>query len=85
MDIIDYITVGGKNLIEEYLDNLPKKEQLKGYQIRDKIEKVGLEALEYLDARQLRGKLWEIKFYDNRMMYVLQDGDKIYFLHACQK
>jgi len=25
MDIIDYATAGGKNLIETYLDNLPKK------------------------------------------------------------
>ena len=85
MNIIDYATSGGKNLIEEYLDDLPKKEQLRGYQIRDKIETEGMVALESVVTRQLRGKLWEIKFYDNRMMYVVQDGDTIYFLHACKK
>ena len=85
MNIIDYATAGSKNLIEEYLDDLPKKEQLRGYQIRDKIETEGMVALESVVTRQLRGKLWEIKFYDNRMMYVVQDGDTIYFLHACQK
>ena len=85
MDIIDYTTHGGKNLIEEYLDNLPKKEMLKGYQIRQKIIDDGLIALEALDTRQLKGKLWEIKFYANRVMYVIKDGETIYFLHACQK
>ena len=85
MDIIDYATAGGKNLIEAYLDGLPKKEQLIGYQIREKIEDEGMIALESLATRQLRGKLWEIKFYANRLMYVVQDGEKIYFLHACQK
>lgn len=42
-------------------------------------------AFDELDTRQLKGKLWEIKFYDNRIMYVLYDEQNIYFLHACQK
>ena len=85
MDIIDYTTSGGKNLIDDYLDNLPKKEMLKGYQVKQVIIENGSEALQYLDTRQLRGKLWEIKFYANRIMYILKDGDTIYFLHACKK
>ena len=85
MQIVDYTTIGGKNLIEEYLDALPKKESLKGYQIREKIIDEGLIALESLDTRQLKGKLWEIKFFANRIMYVLKDDEVIYFLHACQK
>ena len=36
-------------------------------------------------TRQLQGKLWEIKFSDNRIMYVIADKDNIYFLHACRK
>ena len=47
--------------------------------------KEGLIALETLDTRQLRGKLWEIKFSSNRIMYVVKDSDNIYFLHACKK
>jgi len=85
MNIIDYMTVGGKNLIKEYLGALPVAERATGYGIRHKIIKDGLEAFERLDTRQLKGKLWEIKFSDNRIMYVIADADNVYFLHACQK
>jgi phage-related protein len=44
-----------------------------------------MEAIALLTTRQLRGKLREIKFTDNRIMYVLVDGDNIHFLHACKK
>ena len=85
MKIIDYKTEGGKNVIKEYLSNLPKKVCTEGYKIRHRIWNDGMLALEVLDTRQLRGKLWEIKFSDNRIMYVLKDRDVIYFLHACKK
>jgi len=45
----------------------------------------GLLAFQELNTRQLRGKLYEIKHGDNRVMYVIKDGDNVYFLHACQK
>jgi len=42
--------------------------------------------LDYLNTRQLKDKLWEIKFYnDNRLMYVVADKDNLYILHACKK
>jgi len=85
MNIIDYVTTGGKNLIIKYLDNLPAKEQAEGYRIRQSIMDDGIVALESINTRQLKGKLWEIKFYANRIMYVIKDGDNIYFLHACKK
>ncbi|MCL2773654.1 MAG: type II toxin-antitoxin system RelE/ParE family toxin [Oscillospiraceae bacterium] len=86
MNIIDYQTAGGKNLIKEYLSALPKAERDVGYNIRHKIVKNGLSALDELDTRQLRGDLWEIKFSQNRIMYVLATKkDSIYFLHACKK
>ena len=85
MDIIDYITAGGKNLITEYLDKLPNKEQAEGYRIRQSIMDDGLIALDSIDTRRLRGKLWEIKFFANRIMYVIKDSDNIYFLHVCKK
>jgi phage-related protein len=85
MKIIDYTTDGGKNVIKEYLSSLPKKECHDGYQIRHKIWQNGQEALDVLDTRQLKGKLWEIKFSNNRIMYVIKDKDSIYFLHACKK
>jgi len=85
MEILDYCTSGGKNLIKEYLSSLPVPERTYGYGIRHKIIQEGLEAFEGLDTRQLFGKLWEIKFFDNRIMYVIFDRNTVHFLHACKK
>ena len=85
MNIHDYCTSGGKNIITDYLDQLPERLKLEGYAIRRKIHKDGYQALSYLNTRQLRGKLWEIKFSQERIMYVLVDSDNIYFLHICKK
>ena len=85
MRIHDYHTVAGKNLIKEYLRSLPQTEMYVGYHIRHMLGSKGLSALDALDTRQLRGKLWEIKFSQNRIMYVIADRDNIYFLHICKK
>ena len=85
MNILDYTTAGGKNLITSYLDELPRKEQAEAYRIRQCIMNDGMVALDTINTRQLKGKLWEIKFYANRIMYVIKDGDNIYFVHACKK
>lgn len=86
MKVHRYITKGGKDLIKEYLDNLPCLESAEGYKILLLLETYGLEALEELTTRKLRGKLWEIKFtYKNRIMYVISNKDNIYILHACKK
>lgn len=83
MKVKAYSTAGGKNLIYDYLDKLPNKQRQTGYLIIRKLEEDGLNGL---DTRQLRGKLWEIKFYeDNRIMYVIVDNDNIYLVHACKK
>lgn len=37
MDIFDYATAGGKNLITEYIDELPIAERLEIYDIRNEI------------------------------------------------
>ena len=85
MEIFDYHTEGGKNLIKEYLSSLPIIERTYGYGIRHKITREGLAAFDGLDTRQLHGKLWEIKFLSNRIMYVIFDKDTVHFLHACKK
>lgn len=85
MEIFDYTTQGGKNLIKEYLSGLPQNELKEGYRIRHQIKQQGVLALQELNTRQLKGKLWEIKFSKNRIMYVLKDEENIYFLHACRK
>ena len=77
-----------KNLIKDYLDKLPAKERLQAYKIRAKIMDdgyIGLKSLPRKMTRQLGGKLWEIKFLKNRIMYVIRDEENIYFLHACKK
>ena len=85
MKIVDYRTAGGKNLITDYLDSLPSPEKATGYKLRHQIEDEGEIALKSIKTRQLRGKLWEIKFSDNRIMYIVKDSEYIYFLHACKK
>lgn len=85
MQIHDYFTMSGKNAIKEHLSSLPYAERAEGYSIRHKIVERGTMALEALDTRQLKGKLWEVKFSQNRVMYAIADSENIYFLHACKK
>lgn len=83
MNVYTYKTAGGKDLILDYFDSLPKVESVEGYRILETLEAEGIDGLV---TRQLRSKLWEIKFYrHNRIMYVLVDKDNIYLLHACKK
>lgn len=85
MTIYDYTTTGGKNIITQYIDALPKVERLELYDIRNEIEESGLDAFEKLNTRQLNGKLWEIKASQNRIMYVIIDKNGVAFLHICKK
>ena len=73
MEVLDYYSEGGKNLIKEYMSSLPVTERAYGYGIRHKIIQEGPGAFDGLDARQLYGKLWEIKLFDNSIMYVIVD------------
>ena len=72
-------------MITEYLDKLPEEEKAAGYKLRRSIRQLGQPYLKSLNTRQLKGKLWEIKFSANRIMYITVDSEKIYFLHICKK
>ena len=85
MDIYDYTTAGGKNLIKEYISTRPISERREIYKMRHEIVLNGILAFQELNTRQLKGKLFEIKYSNNRIMYVIRDADSVYFLHACQK
>ena len=85
MRIHDYHTASGKNLIKEYLKLLPKTEMFVGYKIRHKLGSQGVSALKELDTKQLRGKLWEIKFSQNRIAYIVVGKETIHFLHIFKK
>lgn len=85
MEIYDYETVGGKNVIREYIDSLSMKEKLEIYDIREEIRNNGIDAFEKINTRQLRGKMWEIKVSQTRIMYVIIDAERVAFLHICKK
>jgi phage-related protein len=85
LQIHDYFTAGGKNVIKAYLHDLPNEERTHGYLIRHSIVAKGLEAFAELNTRPIRGKLWEIKFSANRIMYVIADADNVHFFHICKK
>nr|WP_297765434.1 type II toxin-antitoxin system RelE/ParE family toxin [uncultured Butyrivibrio sp.] len=85
MEIFDYATLGGKNLIIDYIDSLPASERLELYDIRNEIRESGLDAFEKLNTRQLRGKLWEIKASQTRIMYIIISTNGVAFLHICKK
>ena len=86
MRIKTYITSGGKDLIIEYIEELPKYEMLQGFAILKRLKQYGKDALEGLDTRQIQGKLWEIKFYrHNRIFYFTIQQNCVYLVHACKK
>lgn len=82
-----YHSKGGKDLILEFIDQLPKDERAEAYLILSKLQEHGIEYLrDMLNTRKIENKLWEIKFYRaNRIFYVLTDNQTIYLLHACIK
>jgi hypothetical protein len=71
MRVFTYHTSGGKDLILEYLDSLPKDESALGYAIIKRFSKQGFDALEGLTTRQIKGKLWEIKFRTKNRIFTL--------------
>ena len=53
MDIYDYTTRGGKNVITNYIDKLSAKERLEIYDIRQEIRKHGMDAFEKIDLNKM--------------------------------
>ena len=85
MNIYDYTTSGGKNLIMEYIDALPAASKAEVLATRQQIREKDIEAFSLLVTRQLYKKLWEIKISQERVMYVIQDQESVYFLNICKK
>lgn len=85
MNIYDYTTSGGKNLIMEYIDALPAALRAEVLATRQQIREKGVDAFSLLVTRQLYKKLWEIKISQERVMYVIQDQESVYFLNICKK
>ena len=85
MIIYDYTTTGGKNVIAEYIETLPAASKAEILAVRQLILEKGMDAFPLLTTRQLFRKLWEIKVSQERVMYVIQDQNSVYFLHICKK
>jgi phage-related protein len=83
-----YETASGRNPIEEFISDLPKGDKARFADVFDGVEKFGL-GCPRVQFRQLRGKLWEIKFNSPsggyRIAYVVVDGDTMVWLHAFKK
>jgi len=85
MKIYDYTTSGGKNLILEYIESLPVAAKTEILSVRQLIREKGTSAFPLLATRQLYKKLWEIKISQERIMYIIQNQESVYFLHICKK
>ncbi|MCK5758488.1 MAG: type II toxin-antitoxin system RelE/ParE family toxin [Clostridiales bacterium] len=86
MKVYTYRTDGGKDLIKEFIKNLPKNERAEGFSIIRNLREKGYGALKLVTTRQIEGKLWEIKFRrHNRLFYAVLDSNGIYIVHACKK
>lgn len=84
MNIYDYTTSGGKNVIMDYIEGLPAASKVEILDTRQLIHKRGMEAFQLLVTRQLYKKLWEIKISQERIMYVIADQESVYFLNICK-
>jgi phage-related protein len=81
-----YRTIGGKNLIYDFLDSLSVSEKAEAYYILETLEGGSVNSLHKLDIKHFENKIWEIRFRKfNRIFYVLKDNNNIYLLHACKK
>lgn len=83
-----YETSSGQSPVEKYIETLPKADQARFAEVLTGLEEHGL-AYGRAQFRQLRGKLWEVKFSSSsggyRMAYVLLTGDEMVILHAFKK
>ena len=83
MQVHNYETAGGKDLIQEYLDKLSGDEAVDGASV---IEKLNDDKLDELKTSHWQGKVYEIYFFrHNRIFYVTIEDTDIYLLHACKK
>lgn len=85
MNIYRYTTAGGKDVIDTYIKGLPKKVQYEYNSILILLEEEGMNALQVLNTKTFQGQIREIRFDQQRLFYVIQDGDNLYILHACKK
>ena len=83
MTLHSYYTNSGKDLILDYINNLPEDEKTDGFSV--------MECMENGEFDKIRFKRWEKKVYEvyfqkhNRIFYITVDKENIYLLHVCRK
>jgi phage-related protein len=78
-----YLTPSGANPVRRYLDSLPDAEAGQIDAVLDYIRRYGLDA--FVDHRQVKGKLWELRPNQQRVFYVVRKGPEMVLLHAYKK
>ena len=78
-----YESAAGKNLILDYIESLPKDEQIDAFSVLQCLEEGHMDRVRF---KQWKGKIYEVYFYKhNRIFYVTSDGENMYLLHSCRK
>lgn len=88
MEVAFYQTSQGRSPVEDFIKSLPKADQARFADVYQGVTAFGL-GCPRVSFRQLRGKLWEIKFNAAgggfRVAYVMVSGDTMVWLHAFRK
>jgi phage-related protein len=83
MEIHDYESASGKDLILSYLKSLTDEERIDGLQVIECMKNNEFDKLFY---KRWEGKVFEVYFRKhNRIFYIIADVNNIYLLHACRK
>ena len=78
-----YQSSSGKDLIMEYVKSLPDDEKTDGFSVLQCLQN---EEMDKIRFKRWENKVYEVYFYkDNRIFYVVADGENMYLLHACRK
>ncbi|MDD3222288.1 MAG: hypothetical protein EOM34_11800 [Clostridia bacterium] len=83
MKIHNYTSNSGRDLIFEYIESLTEKEQVDAYSVIQCLENGEMDRIKF---KRWEKKVYEVYFYkDNRIFYIVEDGNNMYLLHACRK
>lgn len=78
-----YQSTSGRNLILEYIDALPKEEQVDAISVLKCLEEGKMDQVRF---KCWKGRVYEVYFYKhNRIFYITADGENMYLLHSCRK
>lgn len=78
-----YQSNSGKDLILEYLKSLPDDEKTDGFSVLECLEN---DEMDKITFKRWEKKVYEVYFYkDNRIFYIVADGENMYLLHVCRK